>query len=205
MVIALERRGTPLVPRRTILAMVPVLLLIAGPGRIAAGQGGIGVVNAVGEAAIPAGAPIAVVAKEFTDLNSRLQEVVERALADRGFTVAPNAPLILSFDVEMSSETNDIEHRGGGNIVGSGEPGAEQPEIQEPQVKIPLDGDDGGDVGSRHSLSFTMGQDGRPPIWQGSVTATLPTSDPFEAAQAMTPVLAGYVGRNARSEQITID
>ncbi len=189
--------------------ILPALVVVPGPiwepGTAAAGQGGIGIVNAVGGPSVPAGAPIAVVAEEFTDLNTRLQEVVERALTDRGFTVARDAPLILSFDVEMSSETTDIEHRGGANIVGSGEPGAEQPEMEEPQLKIPFGNAGGNDGGSKHGLWFTLGHDARPPIWQGSVTATLPTSDPFEAAQAMVPVLVDRVGRTVHGERVEID
>lgn len=225
MTFILERRSASAVLRTVSLALIPVLGLIAGPGMAAAGQGGVGVVNAIAGPSVPAGAPVSVVAGEFTDVNTRLQEVVERALADRGFTVARDAPLILSFDVEMSSRTSDIEHRGGGNIVGSGEPGAEespyverpwqdaggelgreQPEIGEPQVTIPFGGGAGGNGGrSRHGLSFTLGRDGRPPAWQGSVTATLPTADPFEAAQAMVPVLVDYIGRTVHGERVTID
>jgi hypothetical protein len=224
----LERRSASAVLRTvclaliSVLALIAVLGLIAGPGMAAAGQGGTGVVNAIAGPSVPAGAPVSVVAGEFTDVNTRLQEVVERALADRGFTVARDAPLILSFDVEMSNRTSDIEHRGGGNIVGSGEPGMdapsrrlpwqdaggelgrEEPDIGESRFKIPFGGGGNGG-GSRHALSFTLGHDARPPIWQGSVTVTLATTDPFAAAQAMVPVLVNYIGQTVHEEQVTID
>ena len=239
MTFIVERRTASAVLLRICLALVPVLVLIAAPGTAAAGQGGIGVVNAIGGPSVSAGTPIAVVAEEFTDLNTQLQEVIERALAGRGFTVNQDAPLILSFDVEMSSATADIEDRAGGNIVGSGEPGAtespyqldpmgepganespyqpgpwqgaegdpgqEDPAVGEPQVTIPFGRAGGGDAGPRRSLSFILGRDGRPPVWQGSVTATLPGSTPYEAAQAMVPVLVDYIGRTARGERVTID
>lgn len=205
MTFIIERRSASAVLRTVRLALVPVLVLIAGPGMAAAGQGGIGIVDAVAGPSVPAGTPIAVVAEEFTDLNTQLQEVVEKALTRRGFTVSQDAPLILSFDVELSNATADIQDRAGANIVGSGEPGAAQPEIDQPQVTIPFGHSAGGDAGAIRSLSFTLGRDGRPPIWQGSVTATLPRSNPLEAAQAMVPVLVDYIGRTARGEQVTID
>jgi len=235
----IERRSASAVPRTVCLALVPVLVLIAGLGMAAAGQGGVGVVNAVGGPSVPAGTPIAVVAEEFTDLNTQLQDVIERALASHGFTVKQDAPMILSFNVEMSSATDDIEDQAGGNVVGSGEPGTdespyqedptgepganespyqedpwqgaagdlgeEEPEVEEPQVAIPFGQVGGGDAGAIRSLSFTLGRDGRPPVWKGSVSATLPTSNPYEAAKAMVPALVDYIGRTARGEQVTID
>lgn len=205
MTFIIERRSASAVLRTVRLALVPVLVLIAGLGMAAAGQGGIGIVEAVAGPSVPAGTPIAVVAEEFTDLNTQLQEVVEKALTRRGFTVSQDAPLILSFDVELSNATADIQDRAGANIVGSGEPGAVQPEIEQPQVMIPFGHSGSGDAGAIRSLSFTLGRDGRPPIWQGSVTATLPRSNPLEAARAMVPVLVDYIGRAARGEQVTID
>jgi hypothetical protein len=218
----IERRTASAVLGTVCLALVPVIALIAKPGMATAGQGGVGVVNAVGAPSVPAGTPIAVVAEEFTDLNTELQDVIERALAGHGFTVDQDAPLILSFDVEMTNATADIEDRAGANIVGSGEPGATEspyeerplqdaggelgryePEIGGPQVTIPFG--HGGGGGAKRSLSFVLGRDGRPPIWQGSVTATLPSSNPLEAAQAMVPVLVDYIGRTVRGEQVTID
>ena len=228
--------------RTVCLALVvsaPAVVLTPISEPKAAEQGGVGVVNAVSGPSVPAGTPIAVVAEEFTDLNTQLQEVVERAMTARGFTVSQDAPLILSFDVEMSSATADIADRAGANIVGGGEPGAtgspyqqdptgdpganespyqqgpwqgdggdlgqEEPEIGGPQVTIPFGHGGGGNAGATRSLSFTLGRDGRPPVWQGSVTATLPRSNPFEAAEAMVPVLVDYIGRTARGEQVTID
>lgn len=236
MTFIIEHRTAPAVLRTICLALVPLLALIAGPGMAAAGQG---VVDAVGGPSVPAGTPIAVVAEDFTDLNTHLQEVIERALVRRGFTVNQHAPLILSFEVEMSNATADIDDQAGANVVGSGEPGAagspyqqdpsgepgatespyqqdpwqgagddleqEEPEFEEPQVAIPFGQGGGGDAGTIRSLSFTLGRDGRPPVWEGSVTATLPNSDPFEAAKAMVPVLVDYIGRTAHGEQVTID
>jgi hypothetical protein len=236
----IERLSASAVLRTVRLTLVPVLVLIAGPGRMAAaGQGGVGIVDAVAGPSVPAGTPIAVVAEEFSDLNTQLQEVVERALTQRGFTVKQDAPMILSFDVEMSNATADIQDRAGGNIVGSGEPGAtgspyqvdpagepganespdqpgpwqggrgdpgqQDPAVGEPQVTIPFGRAGGGDAGAIRSLSFTLGRDGRPPIWEGTVTATLPGSNPYDAARAMVPVLVDYIGRTARGEQVTID
>ena len=226
MIFLVCRRCSLVVPRTIHLALiVPALAVVLASTleykAAAAAEGGIGVVNAVADPQFPTGQPIAVVAEEFTDLNTQLQDVVERALVAHGFTVTQNAPLILSFDTEMTNATADVQDRAGGNIVGSGEPGAappyeeflseefgsnlgdEPPEIANPQISMPLGG--GGLAGgSQYSLSFTLGRDGRPPVWEGSVTATLPTSDPFAAAQAMVPVLVSHVGRTVRGERVAI-
>jgi hypothetical protein len=209
--------------RAVCLALVPVLVPIAGPGTAAAGQVGTGVVDAVAGPPVPAGAPIAVVAEDFNDLNTEVRPVVERALVARGYTVSQDAPLILSFDTEISDATTDIKDNAGSNLVGSGEPGAdpspypelpsqgageelgrEPSEIGTPQATIPLGGVAAAS-GSVFNLSFTLGRDGRVPIWQGSVTAALPGDGPFEAARVMVPVLVDRIGRTVHNERVKLD
>lgn len=209
--------------RTLCLALGSVLVPIAGIGTAAAGPLGNAVVDTIAGPPVPAGAPIAVVAEVFNDLNTEVQQVVERALTAHGYTVSQDAPLILSFDTEISGATADIKDTAGSNLVGSGEPGAvsspypelpsegdgeelgrEPAEIGTPQATIPL-GAVAAAGGSVFNLSFTLGQDGRVPIWQGSVTAALPADGPFEAARAMVPVLVERIGRTVHNERVTLD
>ncbi len=180
-------------------------------------QGATFELNAVAGPAFPSGTPISVQAAEFTDLNTRLQEVVEKALTARGYTVQTDAPFILSYDTEMSGQTDpeapgfrdsgaeeaarDMENTPGWND-GGGELGRDQPEMYDSNVaSIPLESSPG-TTPNNYSLSFTLGRDGSPAIWQGSVTAVLPARDPFETAEAMVPVLADHIGQTVRDQKI---
>jgi hypothetical protein len=219
----LDRRSLAARAWTLFLALGSVLVPIAGAGIATAGNFGNAVVDTVAGPPVPAGAAIAVVAENFNDLNTEVQQVVERALTAHGYTVSQDAPLILSFDTEISGATADIKDTAGGNLVGSGEPGAvsspypelpsegdgeelgrEPAEIGTPQVAIPL-GEVAAAGGSVFNLSFTLGQDGRVPIWQGSVTAALPADGPFAAARAMAPVLVERIGRTVHNQRISLD
>jgi len=173
--------------------------------------------NAVAGPALPAGTPISVQAAEFTDLNNRLQEVVEKALTARGYTVQADAPFILSYDTEMSGQTDpeapgfrdsgaeeaarEMENTPGWND-GGGELGRDEPDMDDSNIaSIPLESSPG-TTPNNYSLSFILGRDGSPAIWQGSVTAALPARDPFETAEAMVPVLADHIGQTVRDERI---
>ncbi len=197
---------------------VPVLVLLPPGGAFA--QGAVGQLDAVAGPPLPAGTPISVQAEEFTDLDTRLQEVVEKALIARGYTVQPNAPYVLSFDTEMSSQTDpepagvgedpveavadDMERTPGWND-GGGELGRDQPDMDDSNIaSIPLESSPTTNQ-SHYSLSFTLGRGGSPAIWQGSVSAVLPNGDPFEIAETMVPILTDHIGQTVRGKQVPID
>ena len=205
--------------------LVPVLVMLLAalfPARAGA-QGGLGELNAVAGPSFPAGTPITVEAAEFTDLNTRLREIIEKALVARGYKIQPKAPFILSYDTEMSSRT-DPEPRGfrdsgtieaekdmeetppwddGGGEMGRDEPRMFGPDSDSDAISIPL-GSSTGTNQNHYSLSFTLGRDGSPAIWQGAVTAVLPNGDPFEIAETMVPVLADHIGQTVREKQVPI-
>lgn len=194
---------------------VPILVMLLSAG--AAAQGTTFELNAVAGPAFPAGTPISVQAAEFTDVNTRLQEVVEKALVARGYKIQPNAPFILSYDTEMSGQT-DAEppgFRDSGTIEaerdmedtpawddGGGELGRDEPDMDDSNIaSIPL-GSTPKATDNHYSLSFILGRDGSPAIWQGSVSAMLPARDPFETAEAMVPVLADHIGETVRNQRV---
>lgn len=199
--------------------MVVSVLAIVFPGQVSA-QGAVAELNAVAGPPFPAGTPISVQAAEFTDVNTRLQGVIEKALVARGYQIQPNAPFVLSYDTQMSAQTDPepSEFRDSGAIEaerdmvdtppwddGGGELGRALPDAFDAGgATIPL-GDPAVTTPSRYSLSFILGRDGAPAIWQGSVTASLPSQDPFETAEAMVPVLADHIGKTARDQNVPIE
>ncbi len=205
-------------PRARTWMAVPVLAMLL-PAQVSA-QGAVAELDTVAGPAFPAGTPISVQAEEFTDVNTRLQNVIEKALVARGYTVQSNAAFILSYDTEMSAQT-DAEPRG---FRDSGAIEAEREEVDTPpwddgggelgralpdafdagDATIPL-GDPAATTDNPYSLSFTLGQEGAPAIWQGSVTAALPGQDPFEAAEAMVPVLADHIGKTVRDQKVSLE
>lgn len=198
----------------------PVLVMLL-PASVSA-QGAVGQLNAVAGPPLPKGTPIAVVAEEFTDLNTRLQGIVEKALVARGYTVQSNAPFTLSYDTEMSSQTDpeppgfkedgveeveqDMEQTPPWDD-GGGELGRDEPEMFGPEsdgASIPLGSTPPLEQG-QYSLSFILGRNDSPAIWQGSLTANMPGSGPFEAAQVMVPILADHIGQTVRGKRVPIE
>lgn len=207
-------------PSRVLAWMVLPALAILLPVNVSA-QGAVGTLTAVAGPPLPAGTPIAVVAEEFTDLDTRLKEVIEKALVARGYTIQPDAPFELTYDTEMSGQTDpeppgvgedpveavatDMERTPGWND-GGGELGRNQPDMADGNVaSIPLGSSATGSDENEYSLSFTLGRGGSPAIWQGTVTAVLPTGDPFEIAETMVPVLTDHIGQTVRGKQIPME
>ncbi len=198
----------------------PVLVMLLPAGVSA--QGAVGQLNAVAGPPLPKETPIAVVAEEFTDINTRLQGVVEKALVARGYTVQANAPVTLSYDTEMSGQTDPeppgFQEDGVEEVAqgmeqtpgwddGGGELGRDEPDIFGPDSEsesIPLGSSPPLEQG-QYSLSFTLGRDDSPASWQGSISANIPGSDPFEAAEVMVPILADHIGQTVRGKQVPIE
>ena len=87
--------------------MLRILVVLAGllalsPAAVLAQSSGEGLLNAVSYKSIPAGAAVTVRPLDNSDANLALQEDFERELRGRGFSVGPDAGLVLSF------ETRDI-------------------------------------------------------------------------------------------------
>lgn len=171
--------------------------------------------RAVGDAQVSKGQPISVVAEEFTDVNTRLQDVIEQALAARGYDVQPQAALVLSFDTEMSSQTDpeagvrgdpdeqEVLDQESDPIGDTSDLGREDPLTPAPQIQDSFGGEPPLE-GTQYSLTFVLGREDAPAIWQGDVTAVLPASDPFDVASGMVPVLADHIGQAVRKQGVQI-
>jgi hypothetical protein len=178
---------------------------------------GFGTLQAVGTTGLPKGASVAVNAEEYTDVNTRLASVIEEALKARGYQVDPNAETVLSFDTEMSAQTDPLS--GGGLEEGAPEtlPEAPPPDTEmgesltdedqalsfgEPTIQ--LGGAGGGGGGAGYSLTFVLGPQGGVPTWQGSVTAVLDQQGAYEVARSMVPVLVDHIGTSAKAERVPL-
>lgn len=181
----------------------------------------IGVLRAVaGVEPIPTGSQIAVTSQTYNDLSLEIQETITRALTHLGYTVNIDAPLLLVFDLErsegsspfpsgamnggMEEETAISENEQPG--VDLGDQGGAGDAPQMPNVIIEYDF--GGGIAMRPPTTFnldvTLGNSGAPPLWQGSMTASLPTSDPLEAARAMAPQLIGRLGKTVSATRVVL-
>jgi hypothetical protein len=179
-------------------------------------------------------------AAEATDTDQQIAKAIGAALAARGISVDETAPLILTYDTQISSETVS-------RTAGS-EPTVDQTELGAPgdsaEMGVPLDvGPQYGDVipgtlpeavtveagpggvavggglvtpagilpempavatdpaggDQPYSLVFTLGMDGAPPIWTGSITARLPEQNPIAVGRFLAAPLVAAIGKSGRA------
>lgn len=206
---------------RNVIAVIVALLL---GGSIAAAEHSlVGSLDAVSDEPIPPGTAVAVSAESFTDLNNRLQPMIETALAAEGYRVDPAAQLELTFDAGSTdtstaarlAEPKDsvLDHIEIENVQRRNETlnpldtslKSMELESMEGGVKLDLEntGDDE-DAKAHHVLSFILGARGLPPVWQGSLRAPAQPQDPFVILKRMVPVLAQRIGETVNGEQIDI-
>jgi hypothetical protein len=155
---------------------------------------------------------------ESTAVDTLLEKTIGDALARRGITVDPAAPMTLYYDTEISAET--VNPAPGINDTELGAPGTDQdlfspgdfgpvygennPNMMLP-VPVPQNGQ-GGAAGQQaqaggqpYGLSFVIGEPDADPVWSGAIRATMPAQDPEAVARVMTPPLVTAIGRSGRS------
>ena len=185
------------------------MAIVVGTERAGA-QSLTGQIDSVGES-LPPAEPIRVSSATFTDLNQRLEPIVEKALRDQGFVVDDNAPLVLSFSTAVTAKA---AQRGETSLdLGTSAPASDaDPEAaikrRNPFLKAeprPTSGARGArGRGQPYSLSFIVARAGEVPVWRGSLSARMEERDPFDATSRLVPVLAGHVGKTMRGQPIEI-
>jgi hypothetical protein len=191
-------------------------MLCAGRSSMAQSEGGwVATVHGSGREPVLPGSALAIAAGDFTDVNTRLQTVIEQALIAQGFGVDANASLQLVYSTQLSNATDGPT---------SGEPptGSEVGDMQEdrqmdaegpdtgphpsqfeqtvPQVNVSL-GEAGKSSLSRYTLDFVLGAPGQTPVWTGGVAVALPSQDPFPVAQGMVRILVPQIGKTVNAAQ----
>lgn len=207
---------------RNVIAVIGAMLL-GGSIATAAEQSLVGSLDAIGDEPIAPGTAMAVSAESFTDLNNRLQPMIETALADEGYLVDPDAQLELTFDAGSTDASTEarlaepkdsvLDHVEVTNLRRRNETlnpldtsfKSMELESVEGGVKLDLENTRDDENGqARHMLLFILGARGEPPVWQGSLRAPTQPQDPFVILKRMVPVLAQRIGETARSEQVDI-
>lgn len=206
---------------RIAIRLLCAALTFALPAVAAAQMAEVGVLQAVaGEEPVPAAGPIAVVAETYDDTDTQIQAIIEQALTARGYTIRFNTPLLLTFGLQrdhdvspiptgaidsgMQEETAESEDEVPGVDFGEQGPVGDAPQM--PNVVIEYDFGAGNPLEkpTRYNLDFIVGNTGAPPLWQGSMTAALPTSDPVEAANVMIPQLVAHLGDTVPAHRVVL-
>lgn len=164
------------------------------------------VVNAVSFQALPERATFAVRPLDNSDANLRLKVAIEEALRARGFGVAKDSPLVLSFDTrdEVGAWT-DAGRRTILELQAQG--GRDGGEYAHAKVNV-FDTNSGGLLNegrggtsiatpSTYRIDITVDDRGNGRrLWQGWAIANLSHGDRLELDRAMIPVLVQNVGRS---------
>lgn len=159
-----------------------------------------GQINAVASATLPPGVAIAVAAMDESDRNGVLQPQIEAALRARGFIVDPQAAWQLRFatalDAMRSGQTT-IRLKGS---VGSNSRANMAVELPLPQWP----GQGSGDTVYRYNVSMTLGERGRPAIWQGAATAIRLDGDSIATDRALAAALLDRFGETIPEQPLTL-
>ena len=186
--------------------LATLILLAAGPA--SAG----GTLSATAFGPIPAGAVITVIALDNSDENLLLQKRFESALRARGFVVAPDAPLILSFEPRdilgrwnTGERRSFIELQGGGGRTGGEDTNIRLNLFASDRGGVFNKGPDAPDVvPSKYQIDVTVERRRGPRLWQGQATADLERMDGFSLTKSMVPVVIGRLGETVRNQSFDI-
>lgn len=197
-------------------------VLASGLSGVAAAQNAeVGVLRAIaGEEQVPAGGPIAVVAEIYNGTDTQIQQVIAQALTARGYVIRFDAPLLLTFGLQrnrnvgpipsgaidsgMQEETAESEDEAPSVDFGDQGPVGDAPQMPDVVIEYDFGGGDAPQPSVQYNLDFIVGDSDSPPMWQGSVSATLPTADPVEAAQVLAPKLIDHLGKTVHASRVVL-
>jgi hypothetical protein len=199
------------------IGFIFAVVIFASPSLAMAQRTEVGVLSAVaGEEPVPTSGPIAVAAEipDFTD--SAVTQLIERALTDRGYVIRFDASLLLTFGLQRAHDVGPDPSAD--NSAMQANPEEEEPSVdfgeqgtgdapQMPDVVLTYDFGGDGEFGApvQYNLDLIVGDSDDPPLWQGSMTATLPTSDTLKAAQVMVPQLIAHLGEAVPARRVYLE
>lgn len=157
-------------------------------------------INAVASATVPAGIAIAVAAKDGSERTAVLQSEIELALRKCGYVVDPQGPWQLQFAtaVEILPRDRSILRLMG--RVGSdsrADLGVEVPLPQWPGQASP-------ESVYRYNVWMTLGQSGRPAIWQGAATAVGSDGESTAIEAALAAALLARFGETLADQPLSL-
>lgn len=193
-----------------VLACVGVL---AGPFGAPAGEVD-GVLSAVSFQDFPGGGPIMVRALDDSDHNMALQREFERVLEDHGYTVTPNARLVLSFETRKTIGTWSQE---GQRTIVELQDSLDESGAAGPQVMVNIYNSRRGGVLNRGRGTTSIGapseyrldatiddRDNGRRLWQGWMTTAIGRLHVQEKALAMVPAMVGSLGRTVKAKSMAL-
>ncbi|MBT3551754.1 MAG: hypothetical protein HOO19_04065 [Rhodospirillaceae bacterium] len=168
-----------------------------------------GTVNAVSYKQIPSGTPMAVRPWDNSDENLELAKEFTAILLKRGFRVAEDAPLVISFSTRdvlgywsAGQRRHLLELEGHGGRTG-GEKARVMLNLYSSQGGVLNKGKEPGNVvPSKYKLEVTLDQRKGERLWQGEATAALLRTDGFSLLRAMLPALLNHMGQTVRRKTV---
>jgi hypothetical protein len=192
--------------RIELLATLLAALIFRGAPPAVAGQG---TVNAVSYKQIPAGQSMAVRPWDNSDENLELAREFTKILVQRGFAVADDAPLVISFTTRdvlgywsAGQRRHILEVEGHGGRTG-GENARVRLNLYSSQGGVLNKGKEPGNVvPSKYMLEVTIDKRRGERLWQGEATAALKHNDGFTLLRAMLPALLNHMDQTVRRESV---
>jgi|GEM_PF-6905218 hypothetical protein len=194
-----------------------LLMFLCGAATADLVEPAVGTLKSVGSLNSLKGSSISVVPLSFDEISEDVQNFIVKTLEARGYTVRPDGDqYTLSFTTELSAQTEDqapntfetATEIGAGDEDLDAAPRDQDDDVSvesqvAPEVTIPLEGgDDNGQ--SNYGLSFILTSSSEVPVWQGSVTAQMPTQDSLSVAKAMVPPLVEHMGQAVSARPVTL-
>lgn len=195
------------------LALLAALLLATAPA-LAQEGGTKGTLNAMIFRPAPESRTVMVRAMDNSDQNIALQTELEKILQAKGYSLAKDAPLLLTF--ETRDEAGAFSDGGRRTILElesyGGGPGGD---TQKARVNV-FDSQSGGLVNEgsapgtrivtpdRYRIDLTLEEKGGQRLWQGWATATTHAGTPLATNRAMLGPLVEAIGRTVRRQALQL-
>jgi hypothetical protein len=144
-----------------------------------------------------------------SDENLELAKEFTAILLKRGFRVAEDAPLVISFSTRdvlgywsAGQRRHLLELEGHGGRTG-GEKARVMLNLYSSQGGVLNKGKEPGNVvPSKYKLEVTLDQRKGERLWQGEATAALLRTDGFSLLRAMLPALLNHMGQTVRRKTV---
>lgn len=197
--------------RCSALAVLAFGLLVGSAYAQSEVAGDEGQLNAVGYRALPAARALSVRTLDNSDQNIAIQREIERRLHAKGYTISPNAPHVLTF--EINEEAGAWSDAGRRTLV-EFEASEKGPDATGQRVRVNIFDSAAGGVFNegeargtsiatppRYRMDFRIAdRQTSERLWEAWATADVGQHDATQLAQAMLPALIDSVGQTVRQQ-----
>ncbi len=160
-----------------------------------------GTLRATGTARPPEGATVAVGSFDTGERTGLLLPEIEDALRMQGFTVSAEAPWRLTVATAVTAEP---AVRGPLRVYGTiGSSSRANMALEVPLPQWPGPRQDAPLY--RYNVAMTLGEPGRPAIWQGSASAVAATADALAVDRQLATALVGRLGESVADAPVPLD